>query len=158
VALGAVARVDGLRLLIAGDGPDRARVEREAVDLGVGDRVRFLGSLERVGVLELFRAADVSILSSSWENFPHTVVESLAVGRPVVATRAGGVTEVVRDGENGLLVEPGDVEGFARALERYLADAALRARLEAAAAPSVEHLSVERTYQRLREILRIACR
>ena len=89
------ARRAGVALVIAGDGPDRAALER----LG---HARFLGPLPRAGVLELFRAGDASLLSSSWENFPHTVVEALAVGTPVIATRTGGVAEVVDDGENGL--------------------------------------------------------
>ena len=86
-------------------------------------------------MLELFRAADASLLSSAWENFPHTVVEALAVGTPVIATRTGGVAEVVRDGENGLLVEPGDVDALAAAIRRFFADDELAARLRANAAP-----------------------
>ena len=82
------ARRAGVALVIAGDGPDRAALER----LGYG---RFLGPLPRREVLELFRAADASLLSSAWENFPHTVVEALAVGTPVIATRTGGVAEVL---------------------------------------------------------------
>ena len=124
------ARRAGVPLLIAGDGPDRAALER----LG---HARFLGPLPRSGVLELFRAADASLLSSSWENFPHTVVEALAVGTPVISTRTGGVAEVVHDGENGLLVEPGDVAALAVAIDRFLTDPELAARLRANAAPSV---------------------
>ena len=71
-------------------------------------------------MLELFSAGDASLLSSAWENFPHTVVESLAVGTPVIATRTGGVAEVLEDGVNGLVVEPGDVEALAAAIGRFL--------------------------------------
>ena len=132
VAFAAVDAVDGVSLLVAGDGEERARLEALA-----GPRVRFLGPQARERVLELFRAADASLLSSSWENFPHTVVESLAVGTPVLATRVGGVAEVVQDGENGLLVESGDVDALAGAIRRYFGDEALRARLRANAAESV---------------------
>src|SRR5260221_54682 len=100
-------------------------------------RVRFLGPLPRDRVVALFHAADASILSSSWENFPHGVVEALAAGTPVLATAAGGVAEVVRDGENGLLVAPEDAAGLGEAIRRFAADAGLRERLRAAAAPSV---------------------
>ena len=114
VALDALARVDDVTLLIAGDGTIAvARSRRRAVELGLGSRVRFLGAVPRERIVELFRAADASILSSSWENFPHTVVESLAAGTPVLATATGGVAEVVRDGENGLLVPSGDPEALA---------------------------------------------
>jgi len=104
-------------------------------------------------VLELFRAADASVLTSAWENFPHTVVEALAVGTPVLGTAVGGVAEVVRDGENGLLVPPGDPDAFAEALRRFLGDEELRERLRSHAQASVEHLRSERVYGELEQIL-----
>ena len=140
------ARRAGVALAIAGDGPDRAALER----LGYG---QFLGPLPRVGVLELFRAGDASLLSSSWENFPHTVVEALAVGTPVIATRTGGVAEVLTDGSNGLVVEPGDVDALTAAIERFFADEALAARLRENAAPSVADYASDRVYGRLERIL-----
>jgi glycosyltransferase involved in cell wall biosynthesis len=153
VALAALARVDGVSLLIAGDGDERDPLERRAAELGVAGRVRFLGPQPRGRVLELFRAADAVVLSSSWENFPHAVVEALAVGTPVLATMTGGVAEVVRDGENGLLVPAGDADALGQALRRYFADGALRERLRAAAAPSVADYAPERILGRLEETL-----
>jgi glycosyltransferase involved in cell wall biosynthesis len=152
-ALGALARTDGVTLLIAGDGDQRVPLGHRAAELGLGTRVRFLGPLPRERIVELFRAADASILSSSWENFPHTVVEALAAGTPVIATSVGGVAEVVRDGENGLLVAPGDVEGLAEAVRRFFSDAVLRERLRAAAAASVADYAPERVFGRLEETL-----
>jgi glycosyltransferase involved in cell wall biosynthesis len=140
------ARRAGVELVIAGDGPDRGSLER----IGYG---RFLGPLPRKQVLELFRAADASLLSSAWENFPHTVVEALAVGTPVIATRTGGVAEVLEDGGNGLVVEPGDVDALAVAIERFFSDPELAARLRANAAPSVADYSRDRVYSRLERIL-----
>ena len=140
------ARRAAVALVIAGDGPDRAALER----LG---SARFFGARPRKAVLELFRAADASLLSSSWENFPHTVVEALAVGTPVIATRTGGVAEVVHDGENGLVVEPGDVDALTEAITRFFADADLQARLRANAVPSVAAYSPAATYGRLERIL-----
>ena len=153
VALEALARVDGVTLLIAGDGDERDPLEAQAAALGLAGRVRFLGPLPRARVVELFRAADASILSSSWENFPHTVVEALAAGTPVLATSVGGVAEVVRDGENGLLVAPGDVDGLAESIRRFAGDAELRDRLRAAAAPSVAEYAPERVFARLEATL-----
>ncbi|MBA3245181.1 MAG: glycosyltransferase family 4 protein, partial [Actinobacteria bacterium] len=129
VALMALAELEGVTLLLAGDGPERATLERRAAELGLGERARFLGALGRNEVLELFRAADASVLSSAWENFPHTLVEALAVGTPVVATAVGGVPEIVRDGENGLLVPPGDPGALASTLRRLLGDPDLQERL-----------------------------
>jgi glycosyltransferase involved in cell wall biosynthesis len=159
VAVEAVARADGVELLVAGEGPDREPLERLARDLGIGERVRFLGPQPRERVLELFRAADATILSSSWENFPHTVVEALTVGTPVLATRAGGVAEVVEDGRNGLLVEQGDTDGLAAAIRRFFADDALRERLRAQAAPSVAAYAPDRVFGELEATLeRVAYR
>ncbi len=142
--LDAIARVDGVSLLIAGDGDERDAVAAEITRLGLGDRVRLLGSLSRESVIDLFGAADATVLSSSWENFPHTVVESLAVGTPVISTRAGGVAEVVVDGHNGLLVSVGDATALAAAMDRFFSDGGLRAKLAGNAAPSVEEYGAQR--------------
>ena len=157
-AVDAVAAADGVHLVIAGDGPDRDALERHVGDIGVADRVTFLGAQPRRRVVELFRAADASILSSSWENFPHTVVEALAVGTPVLAMEAGGVGEVVHDGVNGLLVPAGDGAALADAVQRYFADEALRERLRAAAASSVAAYAPERVFGELEATLRRVAR
>ena len=153
VALRAVAHVGAARLDVIGDGPDRLRLEQLARDLELGARVRFLGALPREQVLAHVQGADAVVLSSRWENFPHGVVEALALGAPVIATRVGGVPEVVHDGENGLLVAPGDPDAFAGAVSLFLGDRELRARLRAAAAPSVADYSQDRIYGRLEAIL-----
>jgi glycosyltransferase involved in cell wall biosynthesis len=141
VALSAVAAVPDVSLVVVGDGPDRETLERQAAALGLDGRVRFLGSRSRDDVLRTLYAADAALLSSRWENFPHLVVEALAVGTPVIATSVGGVPEVVRDGENGLLVPAGDAEALAAAIRRLLDEPGLRDRLAAAAAPSVADLA-----------------
>jgi len=146
ILLAALADVDGVSLVVAGDGPERAALERRAAELGLDGRVRFLGSVPRETVLRLFRAADASVLPSAWENFPHTVVEALAVGCPVIATSVGGVPEVVRDGENGLLVAPNDAAALGEAIERFFTDASLRERLAAAAPASVAGYTEETVF------------
>jgi glycosyltransferase involved in cell wall biosynthesis len=153
VALSALAEVDGVSLLIAGDGDQRRALEQRAHELGLNGRARFLGRQQSREVLELFRAADAAVLSSSWENFPHAVLEALAVGTPVIATTVGGVGEVVHDGRNGLLVPPGDPDAFAAAVRRFFSDGELRERMRAAAAKSVDAYSPERVFERLESIL-----
>jgi glycosyltransferase involved in cell wall biosynthesis len=148
VLVDAVGRVDGVTLVLAGEGDAPV----------AGERVRFVGALPRERVLELFAAADASVLSSSWENFPHSLVEALAVGAPVIATRVGGVPEIVEDGVNGLLVPAGDAGALAEAIRRFFSDDALRARLRAAAAPSVERYGHEALYGTLEQILAGAAR
>jgi glycosyltransferase involved in cell wall biosynthesis len=153
VALDAVAEVPDVDFDLAGDGDERTALERQAIELGLDGRVRFLGPLPRNEVLALFRRADAALLSSAWENFPHTLVEALAVGTPAIATSVGGIPEIVTDGENGLLVAPADAAALAEAIRRFLADDELRRRLTAAAAPSAERFSADRIYGRLEEIL-----
>jgi glycosyltransferase involved in cell wall biosynthesis len=148
-ALEALARVPAVELLVLGDGPERASLERRAAALGVSDRVRFLGSGTRDDVLRLFRAVDAALITSAWENLPHTLLEALVVGTPVVATTVGGIPEIVRDGENGLLVPPRDVDALVAAIERILGDGDLRASLAAAAPGSVEALAEPRILGRI---------
>jgi glycosyltransferase involved in cell wall biosynthesis len=157
-ALEAVAGADGVQLVIAGEGPDREQLEQRAAELGIAQRVSFLGAQPREQIVELFRAADATILSSSWENFPHTVVEALAAGTPVLAMSVGGVAEVVRDGENGLLVPAGDTVALGEVVRRYFGDASLRDRLRGAAAGSVARYAPERVLGELEETLRRVAR
>ena len=157
-ALEVVAGADGVKLVIAGEGPEREPLRTRAGELGIGDRVTFLGAQPRERIVELFHAADATILASSWENFPHTVVEALAVGTPVLAMQAGGVGEVVHDGVNGLLVAAGDTAALAEAVRRYFADDELRERLRGAAAASVAEYAPEVVFGELERTLRgIAC-
>lgn len=93
------------------------------------------------------------LLSSSWENMPHVLIEALSVGTPVIATAVGGVPEIVVDGENGLLVPPGDPNAITGAVRRLLSDAELRTRLRAAAAPSVARFAPDRVIDELETIL-----
>jgi glycosyltransferase involved in cell wall biosynthesis len=143
-ALRAIARVPAVELFVLGDGSERPALERDAETLGVSDRVRFLGAGTRDDVLRLFRAADAVLVTSAWENLPHTVLEALAVGTPVIATAVGGIPEVVVDGENGLLVPPHDVDAIAAAVARLVREEDLRRALAAAAPGSVDGLSEPR--------------
>jgi glycosyltransferase involved in cell wall biosynthesis len=153
LALRAISQVDGVDLLIAGEGDERAPLEDAAAKLALSERVRFLGPLARDRVIDLFRAADAAILSSSWENFPHAVVEALAAGTPVIATRAGGVAEVVHDEVNGLIVPADDAEALGAAVRRFAGDTELRERLRAAAVPSVAEYAPARVFGRLEATL-----
>jgi glycosyltransferase involved in cell wall biosynthesis len=153
VALEAVRRNPDVKLLLAGEGPYHDRLVRLATELGVDGRAPFLGPLPRRTVFELLRAADAALLSSSWENFPHMAVEALAVGTPVIATDAGGVTEILRDGWNGLLVPIRDPTALSDAIRRYLDDAELQERLRAATVSSVAQFAPGTAYGQLEQVL-----
>jgi N-acetyl-alpha-D-glucosaminyl L-malate synthase BshA len=107
-------------LVMVGDGPERIDAEQEARQLGVQDRVFFLGKLEAVA--PLLASADLFLLPTQSESFGLSALEALATGVPVIGTRAGGLPEVVRDGETGALCSVGDVEGMSRAAIDLLRD------------------------------------
>jgi glycosyltransferase involved in cell wall biosynthesis len=153
VLLDALERVEDARLEIVGDGPERPLLEARAASPALAGRVSFTGALSREEALARLAGARAAVLASAWENLPHAAVEALAVGTPVVATAVGGVPEVVADGENGLLVPPNDSEALAAALRTVLEDDALRARLAAAAKPSVAGIGRDAVYGRLERIL-----
>lgn len=113
-----------VRLLLAGDGELRGELESLVAELGLGSIVRFLGT--RHDVPRLLQAADVFLLSSISEGIPLTLVEAMLTGIPTVATRVGGVPEVIRDGIDGLLANAGDAAPLAEQLRRLLDDDAFR--------------------------------
>jgi N-acetyl-alpha-D-glucosaminyl L-malate synthase BshA len=119
-------------LVMVGDGPERVQAEDEASQLGVSDAVYFLGKIDAVA--PLLANADLFLLPSESESFGLSALEALACGVPVVASRAGGLPEVVRDGVTGVLREVGDVEGMADAARAILENRALWTEMSTAAA------------------------
>ncbi len=130
VLLHAMARLppEGrLRLRIVGeDWGGYAVVESLTRELHLQDHVTLVGRLDRPALLREFARADLFVLPSLFDSFPIAILEAMAAGLPVVATRVGGVPDVVEDGRSGILVESGDDAGLARALETLSADEALR--------------------------------
>ena len=118
--------------LLVGDGPERATLETLTADLGLGDIVHWLGERRDAGAI-LRDATTIAVSATRDEAFGLTLVEAGAFGLPVVAPRVGGVSEVVINGETGILVPPDDPARLAEALARLIADPALAARLGAAA-------------------------
>ncbi len=119
------------RLLLVGDGPERARAEQEARKAGVLNDVVFLGN--QVAVSELLGLADVYFLPSENESFGLSALEAMACEVPVVATNIGGIPEVVIEGETGFLCDLGDTDAMAARILRLLEDEPLRLRMAAAA-------------------------
>lgn len=120
------------RLTVAGDGPERGALQAQAIALGVSRFVEFTGWVAPGAVSRLIAGATVVVLPSRSEGLPAVGLEAAAMGRPVVATRTGGLPEIVHGGETGLLVER-DGTGLAAAIAALLADPALAARLGRAA-------------------------
>ena len=115
------ARLPRTKLLIIGDGPERPALESMVENLGLREVVHFLGA--RHDVPKLMANLDVAVLSSKEEGLPLCVLEAMAGGKPVVATRVGGIPSVVLHGETGMLVPPGDPAALSSALVSILSDA-----------------------------------
>jgi glycosyltransferase involved in cell wall biosynthesis len=107
-------------LVVAGDGPERPRLMARASALGLGSRVEFPGWIEPERVAEWMSAATLVVCPSRQEAFGLTALEAALMGRPVVATRVGGLCEVVLDGETGVLVEPADSDALAAGISQLL--------------------------------------
>jgi sugar transferase (PEP-CTERM/EpsH1 system associated) len=138
-----VRRAPEFRLEVAGDGDEQAAVEALAAELGLADHVRFLGLVRDVPAV--LRRASLFVLSSTSEGIPVTLLEAMARGLPVVATRVGGIPEVVADGETGLLVPPSDPAALAEALLALASDPARGEAMGRAGRERVEsHFDVRR--------------
>ncbi len=143
VLLRAYALIPGkapdVRLTIVGSGRDRDDLMKLARDLEIDTSTRFPGALTPERMSVAMRGAGAMVLSSRSESLPLSLLEAMACGKPVVATRAGGIPEVISDGKNGLLVDPGDPLQLAKALGAILGDAKLRGRLGRAARRTFEN-------------------
>jgi len=127
VTLRALAQLPDAWLWLAGSGPEEARLKLLARGLGVSDRVRFLGWREDAGAL--YRAADLCVFPSRLEPLGNVVIQAWVYGLPVVASRAIGPANLIRDGQDGLLVPIDDSDALAAGIRRLLGDGALRHRL-----------------------------
>ena len=154
--LSALALAPQFRLIVAGDGPQRPALERQVEQLRLEPRVRFMGQITRPQLALYMQAADWFVLYSGYEGLSHSLLESLQVGTPVIASDRCGNPEVVSDDRNGLLVPWPDEEALAVALQRAL-QPDLRERLAGNAAEGLERFSFERMVSQTDALLRI-CR
>lgn len=133
--------VPSVHLLMVGGGPLRAELVALAGQLGLTERVHWLGS--RQDIPAILADTDIKVLASDWEGLPGALLEAMAAGCPVVATDVGGVSELLVNGETGFLTPPGDAEALAAALSRLVTDPALRHRLgEAGRRRAREHFDL----------------
>ncbi len=123
------------RLVIVGDGPERARTEALAADAGLTEHLEIVGEIE--DVQPLLSAADVFLLPSAQESFGLAALEAMACGLPVVASRVGGLPEVIRHGETGFLHPPGDADAMAASVVALVEDRTLHAHVSRLARASV---------------------
>lgn len=145
-AASVLQRVPKTRFLIVGDGPQRPTLEALAKRLGLEARVHFVGTREDIpAVVGLF---DIGVLSSKTEALPLSVLEYMAAGKPVVATRVGSIPELIEEGQSGFVVEPGDWRAIAERIIRLLQDPALANRMGRAGREKVMGYSMEQIVKR----------
>ncbi len=145
-----------IRFWLAGEGPLREALEAAHRKLGLGETVRLLG--HRDDVLDLYRAADLFCLSSYLEGLGTSILDAMAAGLPIVATRVGGIPEVVSDGETGILVPPRDPGALADAIMALAGDPGRRRAMGAKGRVRVRDFSADRTEEGTRRVYREAIR
>jgi glycosyltransferase involved in cell wall biosynthesis len=154
------ARGIDFRCEIIGAGALRAALETRAAGRAISDRITFAGSRDRPAVAEAFARATAFVLpcrsteTGDQDALPVSITESMTVGVPVVTTPVGGIPEIVRDGESGILVEPDDAQALADALERVLHDKGLRKRLAKGGRSAVAEFDPSESARRLRRLFR----
>jgi len=145
------AKYPNVEFLLVGDGPLRSEFEKTAKSLHIERQVRFLG--DRRDIPAVLASMDISVLTSLSESLSNAIIESMAAGLPVVATRVGGNPDLVRDGETGFLIPPGDAASLAEALDRLLAGPELRREFgRKAKAFALEHFSLVRVRDQYEEL------
>ena len=115
-----VKSVPSAKLILVGDGVQRLYIEKLILDLELASYVRITGVVPRYKVQEFLSKAALFVLSSNHEGTPNTLLQAMAIGLPVVATRVGGVPDIITDGVNGLLIQPNDVNALAEAIRLLL--------------------------------------
>jgi glycosyltransferase involved in cell wall biosynthesis len=152
-----VAAMPDVGLVVAGDGPEQSALIRAAHNLGIDDRVQFTGAIDEESVWSLLSQCELLVLNSTTENCPHVVLEAMAVGLPVVATRVGGVPEIVKDGITGILVDAGKPAELKSAVAKLLSDPELRRNLGMAGKASIGRFSWPSAADAVASVLRQAC-
>jgi glycosyltransferase involved in cell wall biosynthesis len=146
-AFAAVARDRGeVELVLIGDGPERELLQSRAAALDIAHKVTFAGRCGEMETIEQIARSDVLVLSSFMEGLPIVLMEAMAVGTPVIASRVAGIPELVEDGKTGLLFAPSDWDALAECIRRLLENDALRAKLARAGSVAVKRqFDVERS-------------
>jgi glycosyltransferase involved in cell wall biosynthesis len=127
----ALTEYDEAGLVIVGDGPERSRLEELARERELSERVFFAGQRSKEETLAIMAGCDLFVLNSSYEGFPHVVLEAMGAGLPVLATAVGGTPELVQDGENGVLIAPNTNGCLSKTLLQILSSTEERQRLAA---------------------------
>ncbi|NNK88387.1 MAG: glycosyltransferase [Flavobacteriaceae bacterium] len=144
---------EGIKLIILGDGPDKEMLKKKAEDLVFADLIEFIGF--RKNPFSHVRNARFTVLTSRYEGFPRSLIESLALGTPVISTAyEGGCEAIVSHEENGLIVPSNDINALAQAMNSFIFDKALYETCKSNARSSVSHISIDSIGRQWAELLK----
>jgi len=147
--ISAMKLVRDVDLLIVGDGSNGQRLEKMAHGL----RVEFAGGVPPERIYQYLKQAKIVILPSLYEGLPNVILEAMSMGVPVIATRVGGVPDVIKDGETGLLVEPGRVEELAISIKKLIEDDNLRRKISKNCLKEVKKYSWDHVVERFEDLI-----
>lgn len=153
----AIAECKETGLVVVGDGPERSRLEELVRARQLAERVYFAGQRSTAETLSLMAACDLFVLNSTYEGFPHVVLEAMSVGLPVVATAVGGTPELIRNGENGVLVAPNANGSLSKTLIQLVSSPAERQRLAGGALQTVERFRHSTMVENTQSVLQKFC-
>jgi glycosyltransferase involved in cell wall biosynthesis len=143
----------GVELVLVGDGPESGRLRRIADDLGISEHVRFVGRLGEQETLQWIAEADILVVSSFMEGLPIVLIEAMAMGTAVIASRVAGIPELIIDGQSGLLFTPSNWNELATSIRRLVGDDALRENLvERARESAADEFNIDKSAEQLREL------
>jgi len=148
----AIEEDDRIRLFIIGDGSSREDLERLTNSLDLCRYITFVGTIPNEKVPDYMAAADIFVLPSLSEGFPVTLLEAMASGLPIVTTRVGGLPDIIKDGENGFLVEPENPQQIADKLQLLLHDEELRNKISSINKETVKRYSWENVTKNLEQV------
>lgn len=149
IMVGLTKKFPDLKLCIIGDGPERLMIERRIKQLELEHNIYLVGRVPQATLFEYLKQASVFALNTGYEGFSHQLLEVMAIGIPLITTDVGGNPEIVKDGENGLLVPYNDKRELANAIERMLRDDELRNRCVAGGKETVTRFTKERMVSEL---------
>ena len=153
VAATLIKKYPALTLVIAGDGPEEARLKQQAQDLDIASSVRFVGRISKEALGASIKAADVFVLNTAYEGLSHQLVEVMDLGTPIVTTPAGGNIELITDSVDGFLVPFNDSEKLAEAIERILDHPETRTRIVQSARVRAADFSADKKIAELDQLL-----
>lgn len=146
--------VPDVYLVIVGDGPERKKLEDQVISLKIEKHIRFTGRLGQKELFDYVKAADVFALNTAYEGLSHQILETMALGTPVVTTNIGGNPEVIQNGKTGILLAPNDIPAFAKALTDVLLSRAVAFSIAQAAKKAVGKFTDETMLVRISEELK----